>query len=74
MWKPGQIVTINGVVYRVKRNRDIIGTCEKCALNIRNIIPKIPWRSASCMWNDSKKYPLSAHSYLVRLSPVIVMK
>ena len=64
MWKPGQLVTINGVVYRVKRNHDIIGTCQKCALN----------EGKFCMWNNLKGYPLSAYDYLVRLSPVIVMK
>lgn len=74
MWRAGQIVTINGVVYRVKRNHDSKGPCEKCALNVRNIYPTIPWRSAFCTWSDSKKYPLLGYDYLVRLSPVIVMK
>lgn len=74
MWKPGQLVTINGVVYRVKRNHDSKGPCEKCALNVRNIYPNIPWRSAYCTWNDSKKYPIPGYGYLVRLSPKITMK
>lgn len=74
MWKPGQIVTINGVVYRVKRNHDSRGPCEKCALNVQNIYPTLTWRSAFCTWNNSKKYSLPGYCYLVRLSPVIVAK
>lgn len=63
-WKPGQIVTVDGVVYRVKRNDDSKSACKKCALA----------RGPLCMWNDSKEYRLLGYDYLVRLSPVTVMK
>lgn len=63
-WKPGQIVTIDGIVYRVKRNDDSKGTCKKCAFA----------RGLLCTWNGSKEYRLPGYGYLVRLSPVTVMK
>ena len=62
MWRPGQLVTINGVVYRVKRNHDSKGPCEKCALRCCG---------AFCEWDGSKKYLIPGNCYLERLSPVI---
>lgn len=59
MWKPGQIVTIDGIVYRVKRNNKSNGTCEKCALS----------RGPFCMWNGSKEYLLPADCYLTEIKP-----
>ena len=59
MWKPGQIITIDGIVYRVKRNNDSKGTCEKCALA----------KGPLCMWNGSKEYLLPTDCYLVEIKP-----
>lgn len=59
MWKPGQIVTIDSVVYRVKRNNDSNSTCGKCALA----------RGPFCMWDDSKEYLLQVDCYLTEIKP-----
>lgn len=33
MWKPGQLVTINGRTYRVVRNKSYVLTCYICAFH-----------------------------------------
>ena len=46
MWKPGQLITLNGKVYRIRyipKEADY-GVCSKCDLNGPHVCDKIEWR------------------------------
>ena len=58
-WKPGQIVTINGVVYRVKRAYPIYNNCTICAFNDGFI----------CRWPQKRDYQIQFDCHFERLSP-----
>lgn len=58
MWKPGNLVTIKGVVYRVKRT-DSDDICGPCALNT----------GVRCEWPYHNQYLLPNNCYLKRVSP-----
>lgn len=60
MWKPGNLVTIKGVVYRVKRT-DSADICGQCALNKREL--------QYCAWPYRSRYLLPGDCYLKRVSP-----
>lgn len=57
-WKPGNLVTIKGIVYRVKRNHGGNSVCKQCALNI-----------GYCGWPYRDRYFLPGNCYLKRVSP-----
>lgn len=59
MWKPGQLITINGIVYRVK-HADSADICRKCAFN----------EAICCAW-PFRQYLVPANCYLERMSPII---
>lgn len=58
MWKPGQLVTIRGIVYRVKRKHNGY-VCKWCALD----------EGIGCIYPDDKRYLLRYNCYLIRVSP-----
>ncbi len=58
MWKPGNLVTIKGIVYRVKRARCGHSVCSECDLN-----------DGYCGWPNRGGYPLPSDCYLKRVSP-----
>lgn len=58
MWKPGQLVTVKGVVYRVKR-ADSANICGQCALNT----------GVFCAWPYRDRYSVPGNCYLKRVSP-----
>lgn len=60
MWKPGNLVTIKGVVYRVKRT-DSAYTCRQCAFG-DEFLCSLPARIYG-------RYPLPIDCYLKRVSP-----
>ena len=65
MWKPGQLITIRGIVYRVKR--DYSGNvCGQCALKT----------AISCSFPARRyeQYSLPRNCYLERVSPMPIMK
>ena len=71
MWKPGQIVTIKGIVYRVMRCAPDApfypDACDGCAFAaFRGCV--FPMISINC-WDVIPK-----DCYFVRLSPIIVIK
>ena len=71
MWKPGQLVTINGIVYRVMRCKPDApfypDACDGCAFAaFRGCV--FPIFSRFC-WDS-----IPNDCYFVRLSPIIVIK
>lgn len=60
MWKPGNLVTIKGVVYRVKRS-NTANICGQCALSINT--------GQACAWPYRSQYLVPDNCYLKRLSP-----
>lgn len=63
MWKPGQLVTIKGIVYRVKRAIPAYKACSLCGFN----------HCACTLFDaigDDKPYPIAYNCYLKRLSPI----
>lgn len=62
-WKPGQLITIRGIVYRIER-ADSGSVCSECALN----------NGVCCTWPIHKQYPLPEDCYFKRVSPVPIMK
>lgn len=62
-WKPGNLVTIKGVVYRVKREPMFYTTCQHCALG----------HGLNCSFPSEhyEKYPLPVDCYLERESPIM---
>lgn len=65
MWKPGNLVTIGGIVYRVKREPAQWTSCKLCAFG-DEFRCSLPVRNYG-------KYPLPEDCYLERVSPVIVI-
>jgi hypothetical protein len=68
MWKPGNLVTIKGVVYRVKREPEPFTSCKHCAFGDKfgnKLSCSLPVRRGM--------YPLSKDCYLERVSPIIIM-
>lgn len=60
MWKPGNLVTVKGIVYRVKRS-NFGGVCQHCALN----------NGVCCTWPNRDKYLVPGNCYLERVSPIM---
>ena len=59
-WKPGQLVTINGIVYRVKRRLNrYASVCHYCGFNT----------GTKCKYPMSMGYRVPGGCYLKRLSP-----
>ena len=63
MWKPGNLVTIKGIVYRVKREREPFTSCRQCAFSDEF--------GCSLTVTSYGRYPLPTDCYLERESPVI---
>ena len=69
MWKPGNLVTIKGVVYRVKREYKPWHACRQCAFGSwlytvsGEPCCQLPVRNYG-------KYPLPEDCYLERVSPI----
>jgi len=61
-WKPGQLVTIDGVVYQVKRANPCYIACSLC--NFRNC-------GACFLPRHYIPYPIPHDCYFKRLSPII---
>ena len=61
MWKPGNLVTIKGIVYRVKREYKPWHACRQCAFGTEPLC-SFPTRHYG-------KYPLPKNCYLKRVSP-----
>lgn len=57
-WKPGQLVTIKGIVYRIERSNSG-SVCRKCALD--DVL--------CCTWPICTQYPLPEDCYFKRVSP-----
>ena len=59
MWKPGNLVTVNGVVYRVKREYKPWHACKQCAFGdeFRCLLPK----------RNYGRYPLPEDCYLEKV-------
>lgn len=57
MWKPGNLVTIKGIVYRVKRSHSA-NVCGQCALD-----------NGYCGWPNRNQYLLPGNCYFKRVSP-----
>lgn len=74
MWRPGQLVTINGIVYRIKSYKHkehlCLSPCDGCAFACGN----------TCMFivHAPKYYDcmqlIPNDCYFERLSPIIVIK
>lgn len=62
-WKPGQLVTIKGIVYRVKRCSHIEDVCEKCALVGKGLCICLQL----CLEYEQSLVPYDC--YLIRVSP-----
>ena len=65
MWKPGNLVTIDGIVYRVKREPELFTSCRYCAFS------NGPYGPCSCSFPGLryKKYPLPEDCYLEKVKP-----
>lgn len=61
MWKPGNLVTVKGIVYRVKRESETFTACENCAFG-GELCCSFPMRFY-------KRYPMPMDCYLKRVSP-----
>lgn len=60
-WKPGNLVTVNGIVYRVKRESEQWTSCYLCEFG--------DMYHCSLPVRNYGKYPLAEDCYLKRLSP-----
>jgi hypothetical protein len=60
MWKPGQLVTIKGTVYRIKRAVPAYNSCSLCDFNY----------CGKCgLYTEHEPYPIPFDCYFKRLSP-----
>jgi len=67
MWKPGQLVTINGKVYRVCYGKRII-VCHKCAFEKESLVKCTLLRKCALLCNKiEKKYIM--RSYFKQVYP-----
>lgn len=64
MWKPGQLVTIKGIVCRVKRSSHKEDTCTKCAFAGKGFCICL----RLCL--DDALFSVPYDCYLVRVSPI----
>ena len=62
-WKPGNLVTIDGIVYRVKRRTNREDTCAKCAFAGKGFSICL----SLCL--DYVLFHVPYDCYLVRVSP-----
>lgn len=67
MWKPGQLVTIRGIVYRVKRSEICWRSCSLCALNQRNGFCELQFIRPYN--NHNGRYPIPYNCYFERVYP-----
>lgn len=62
MWKPGNLVTIKGIVYRVKR-KPFWSACCRCTFNT----------NTKCEYPISMWFKAPGCCYLKRISPIMKM-
>ena len=71
MWKPGQIVTIGGIVFRVMRYRGEFYACSHCYFYLKRIMCVLHTQSPII---ENCQNLIPDDCYFKRLSPIIMMR